>query len=141
VVNFGGIHNTSPLVLTNRIFLTVPALTKASTFITVYCRNGIRTISAVRTTLAYTTEIAYSREYHHIVRQGYEQQLPYPAPTLYSQYNQRIVSILAAPQVSHCLRAVFGSRHHPIAALDVRDRAANPSAASLRTPRGRRQKP
>ena len=30
---------------------------------------------------------------------------------LYSQYSQLIVGILAAPQVSHCLRAAFGSHH------------------------------
>ena len=30
---------------------------------------------------------------------------------LYSQYTQLIVGILAAPQVSHCLRAAFGSHH------------------------------
>ena len=29
----------------------------------------------------------------------------------YSQYNQRVVGILAAPQVSHCLREAFGSHH------------------------------
>jgi predicted metal-dependent HD superfamily phosphohydrolase len=89
----------------------MPAPMKASIFITVHYRNGIRTISAVRITLAYVTEIAYSRGYRHLMKRGYEQQSPYPTPNLYSQYNKGVVGILATLQVSHCLRAAFGSRH------------------------------
>ena len=69
---------------------------KAFPNITVHYRNSIRTIPAVRTTLTYATEIAYSRGYRH--RREHEQRSPCPVPNLYSQYIQRRVDILAAPQ-------------------------------------------
>ena len=39
----------------------MPALMKASPYITVHYRNGSQTISAVWPTLTYATKIAYSR--------------------------------------------------------------------------------
>jgi hypothetical protein len=51
---------------------------KASLNNTVLYRNSIRTITAVRTTLAYVTFATYSRGYH--IKWGYEQRSPYPAP-------------------------------------------------------------
>jgi hypothetical protein len=69
---------------------------------TVHYRNIIRTISTVRTTLAYVTSATYSRGYR--LKQGYEQRLPYPTPNHVLPIYSTSVDILAASQVGHCLR-------------------------------------
>jgi hypothetical protein len=51
---------------------------KASPNNTVYYRNSIRTITAVRTTLTYVVKTTYSWGYRKM--RGYEQRSPYPVP-------------------------------------------------------------
>jgi hypothetical protein len=51
---------------------------KASPNNTVYYRNIICSITAVRTTLTYVVKTTYSRGYRKM--RGYEQRSPYPAP-------------------------------------------------------------
>jgi hypothetical protein len=69
---------------------------------TVHYRNSIRTISTVRTTLAYVTSATYSRGYR--IKWGMNSDHHTLCRTIYFQYDQLIVDILAASQVSHCLR-------------------------------------
>src|SRR6185503_4769447 len=110
----------------------MPVLMKAFPNITAHYRSGSHTISAVWPTLTYATQ----RRIHNfftpnIVDRGryigssssrplLERSVRFASPTgrsdslsrlstLYFQYSQLIVSILGAPQVSHCLRAAFGS--------------------------------
>ena len=68
----------------------MPALMKVFPYVTAHYRSGIHAFDTAWTVLI---------RYRGNVFTGY----------FYSQYNQRIVGILAAAQVGHCLSTAFGS--------------------------------
>ena len=131
----------------------MPALMKASPYITAHYRSGIHASN-----IAWTVLIRYRGDVFTVsftpdiidrwvgilaaAQVGHQHSVRFASPTgrsdslswlsiLYSQYSQLIVGILVAPQVSHCLRAAFRSHRRRKGQTPSADWGSLPSYLSV----------